>query len=231
MAIKPIKRMKVSDEVFEQMQNLLAEGEWKTGERLPSENELAEMFGVSRITVRQALQRLALLGLIETRLGEGSFVKEIEPGNNMNALIPAILFNREEMEQVLEFREIIEVESAKLAAQRATDEDIETLKKLWQKMKESEGKPVKFSQADLAFHMKVGEMTRNDFVIKTQGILRSTLQEAMNENIERMGYEPGIRYHGEMIKAFEARDSKYALQLMKEHLAHNRSFYVDKEQN
>ena len=76
--VKPIKRVSVGEQVFTQLKELLVQGEWKPGEKLPSENELAAQFGVSRITVRQALQKLGALGLVETRLGEGSFVKQLE---------------------------------------------------------------------------------------------------------------------------------------------------------
>ena len=124
MDIKPIKKVNVAEQVFEQLKDMLVKGVWKQGEKIPSENELAENFCVSRITVRQALQKLNVIGLIDTRLGEGSFVKEAEPGDNMNALIPAILMSKDRILQVLEFREIIEVESAKLAAERADEKDI-----------------------------------------------------------------------------------------------------------
>ena len=63
MGIVPIKKVNVGQMVFDQMQELLIRGEWKPGDRLPSENELAEMFNVSRITIRQALQKLSVLGL------------------------------------------------------------------------------------------------------------------------------------------------------------------------
>ena len=66
--------------MFEQLKDNLIQGTWKPGEKLASENELASLFGVSRITIRQALSRLAALGLVETRLGEGSFVAEQSPG-------------------------------------------------------------------------------------------------------------------------------------------------------
>ena len=63
MGIKPIQRVHVGEQVFEQLKKLLIQGEWKQGEKIPSENELADMFGVSRITIRQALQKLSTLGL------------------------------------------------------------------------------------------------------------------------------------------------------------------------
>ena len=74
MAIQKISRASIGDQVYQQMKDQIVNGEWKAGDRLPSENELAEQFGVSRVTVRGALQKLAALGLIETKLGDGSYV-------------------------------------------------------------------------------------------------------------------------------------------------------------
>ena len=76
LKVVPVKKSSASDQVFEQLKDNLIQGTWKPGEKLASENELASLFGVSRITIRQALSRLAALGLVETRLGEGSFVEK-----------------------------------------------------------------------------------------------------------------------------------------------------------
>lgn len=230
MSIKPIKKVNVSEQVFEQMKELLTKGEWKPGEKLPSENELAEKFCVSRITVRQALQKLNVLGLLDTRLGEGSFVREIEPGDSMNALLPAVLLNRDMLIQVEEFREIVEVESVKLAAERASEEDIAVLWRILHRMEGCQGNPKKFSAADLEFHMKLGEMTRNDLVVKTEGILQSTLQEAMEDIVEGIGYAPGIYYHRQLIEAMENHDGGRAASIMKEHLSNNRNFIIKEEE-
>lgn len=226
MSIKPIKKVNVSEQVFEQMKELLTKGEWKPGEKLPSENELAEKFCVSRITVRQALQKLNVLGLLETRLGEGSFVRQIEPGDSMNALLPAVLLNRDMLMQVEEFREIIEVEAVKLAVERASEEDIANLKKILRRMETCQGNSKKFGAADLEFHMKLGEMTRNDLMVKTQGILQSTLQEAIEDIVAGVGYAPGIYYHGQLIEAIENHDGRRAADIMKEHLSTNRNFIL-----
>ena len=124
MGIKPIKKVNVGEQVFEQLKRMLIEGEWEPGSKIPSENELADLFNVSRITVRQALQKLNALGLIETKLGEGSFVKSVDIGESMNALIPVMYLGEHSASQVFEFRQIIETECARLACERATEEDI-----------------------------------------------------------------------------------------------------------
>lgn len=88
MQITPIQKVNVVEEIFDQLQSMLIEGTWKPGDKIPSENELSETFGVSRMTIRQALQKMKALGLIETRSGSGSFVRKISPDDSLQDLVP-----------------------------------------------------------------------------------------------------------------------------------------------
>lgn len=202
MEIKPIKRIKVGEQVFQQLKEILLAGEWRPGDKVPSENELAQQFDVSRITVRQALQRLGALGLIETRRGEGSFVKEIDVGDSMNALIPTIYLGGNTQLEIIEFREIIETECAGLAAKRATPKDVEDLRAIWERMNDCKIRSdlQGFGEADFDFHFKIAEITKNPLIMKTNLILRDILQHAMRETIDKMGCENGLYYHNKLIE-------------------------------
>lgn len=226
MAIQRIQKIKVGEQVFEQLKQMLLSGEWVPGDKVPSENELANMFGVSRITVRQALQKLNALGLIETRFGEGSFVKNAEPGDVMQTLIPTAYLTANSIEQVMEFREIIDIESTRLAAKRVTSEDIKNLRLINQKMLQinaSENQN-KFAELDAEFHFEIGRITKNALMVKTNQILQDVLQSAMIEIIERMGGESAIKYHSLIIDALEQKDENLAVSLMREHLDKNYDF-------
>lgn len=226
MGIKPIKRIKVGEQVFQQMKELLLDGEWPPGEKLPSENELADKFDVSRITVRQALQKLSALGLVETRLGEGSYVKVIDAGDSMNALIPTMYLGQNSAMDIIEFREIIETECAGLAAKRATEKDITELEAIWDRMNKcKENADIKgFGNADLDFHFKVAEITGNPLIMKTNSILRDVLDRAMEKTIEKMGFENGLYYHKKLIQEIAEHDAKAAAATMREHIGKNELF-------
>lgn len=228
MSIKPIKRVNVGEQVFEQLKQLLIDGEWKQGEKLPSENSLAEMLGVSRITVRQALQKLGTLGLIETRLGEGSFVKVIDISDQLQPLVPTVYLSGNETEQVFEFRQIIDVESIRLAVPRCTDEDIAELKEIHRQMlqKKSEADSVGFAKMDTQFHFKISQITRNSLLIKTNEILRDVINTYVTMIINKMGQDTALEYHGKIIAAMEARDKTLAVDLMRKHLVNNIK-YID----
>lgn len=232
MSIKPIKRVNVGEQVFQQLKQLLIDGEWAPGDKIPSENDLADKFGVSRITVRQALQKLNALGLLETRLGEGSFVKELDVGESMNALIPTMYLEEDTALQVFEFLEIIETECARLAAVRATEEDINDLKDILERMiRCKESLDLKgFGRADLDFHFKVSQITKNVMIIKTISILRDVLEHSMEEVIDKMGCENGVFYHKKILKAIEDHDEKLARETMREHIQKNKMYFKHNEE-
>lgn len=224
MGIEPIKRVMVGEQVFQQMKELLITGEWRPGQKLPSENELAEKFNVSRITVRQALQKLSTLGLVETRLGEGSFVKEIDAGDSMNALIPTVYLGENMAAEILEFREIIETECAGIAAKRAVAQDITDLKEIWQRMRlcKDQLHLKEFAVEDLNFHFKIAEITQNRLIVRTNLILRDVLKRAMEETIDKMGCDNGLHYHKLIIQNIEAGDAIQASKTMREHIKKNK---------
>lgn len=218
MGIQPIKKANVSEQVYEQLKRQLLNGEWKQGDKIPSENELAEAFNVSRITVRHAIQKLTALGLIETRVGEGSFVREVKPGVYMNAIIPLAYLGENSTLEVLEFRYVVESESVGLAAERATQEDIAELKEILKNMEDVKEDTKLFAEADLRFHFKIAQITRNSLIIETYNILNDILETAMNDIVKRLGFEIGIYYHTKLLEAIEHHDSEQAKKIMKEHV-------------
>ena len=231
MGIKPIKKVRVGEQVFRQMKGLLISGEWRPGDKLPSETELAEQFGIRRITVRQARQRLSALNLIETRLGEGSFVKTVEIDQPLDNLISIAYLGTKTQSQVLEFRTILEVASAGLAAIRAGDEDLLLLQENLSHMKAiaAQKDDDAFSDLDLEFHTAIGQITKNPLIIRTNSILRDVLEPSMKEVIQRMGYETALRYHAQIIDAIRQKDSALAEDLMRKHIEENKAFFPEKD--
>lgn len=225
MEITPVKRTKLNDEVFHQMRELLAQGKWQSGERIPGENELCQLFGVSRITIRQALQQLTSLGLIETRPGKGRYVCQPEIGQLMEQLTPAVYLDAASMNQVNEFREMMDTWSAKQAALRASAADLAKLEENYQAMvacaKSQDWQT--FARLDLQFHMGIGDATGNSLIRRTYRILYDVLCISMVQIVERMG-DTALSYHRQLIDAIAAGDTALAEQIALHHLENNRQF-------
>ena len=120
------KKISASEQVFEALQSQISSGVWKVGDRLPSEGELAERYGVNRLTVRVALQKLNALGVVETRTGSGTYVIEFDFEGYLR-MASRFYGQSGMMKNVTEFRNHMEIECARLAWERGTDEELAEL--------------------------------------------------------------------------------------------------------
>ena len=227
MKIQPIKKVNAVEQVFDQMQGLLIDGTWNPGDKLPSENDLSAMFGVSRMTIRQSMQKLKALGLIETRTGSGSYVRELSPEDSLADLIPLVYIGGPSQMHVFQFREMIDSESARIATPLADEKSLQKLERILQEMKKAserdDGKA--FSKYDLKYHMAIVKLTGNPMIIKAYEILLNVLEESMVSVIEKMKYAPALRYHRKILDAMRSKDEALAEQLMREHIRLNYTYF------
>lgn len=162
-----IRQISATDQVCDKIKQCIREGVWEVGTRLPAESALAVRFGVNRLTVRMALQKLNTLGVLETRNGSGTYVMEFDFGNLINETAEFYM-EPELLENVSEFRKTVELECARLAIQRATPEEFDKLEHLlneYQKVTETIPTSLKeyqaVAEADLNFHRQICEMSHN----------------------------------------------------------------------
>lgn len=221
--IQPIKKVSISDQVFFQMKQLIIEREWLPGSKLPSEGELSTMFEVSRVTVRNALHKLSALELIETQLGDGSYVRQIDEGMSLNSLIP-VAYLETNVSSVLEFRREIESGTCAITAQKATEEDVKELRKALEKMLFLQNDLEALSVADQQFHYMIAKFSRNNLILKTYEIINDIYTAHMQDLVKSMGGEIGVYYHEKIVDAIEAHDSIKAREYMFKHITKNQEF-------
>ncbi len=218
MAIRPVKREKVSELVLEQMKDQILRGRWGTGSKIPSEARLTELFGVSRVSVREAIHRLVGMGVLCIRRGEGTFVNEILAADYFKTLLPILMIDAPSLDDMLDFRAMIEVGSARLAAQRADADDLTRMRATLAAMEATRGDRKRFSAEDLAFHTALAVASHNGVVVKVTAIVHDMLEVAMEEIVRITGYEGGLHYHRKILEAVERRDEQEAARLMAEHI-------------
>jgi GntR family transcriptional repressor for pyruvate dehydrogenase complex len=131
----PIKTSKISDEVYKQIVSLISNGQLKPGDKIPSERELSSEIGISRQSIREALNRAEVMGLIEVRQGEGSFILSSLEGLLKPPLTVIIEKEVERIFDFLEIRKLVEGWCAEKAALEATSEELEDMKEILDKMK------------------------------------------------------------------------------------------------
>jgi len=210
--IERIKRKNISDEVYEQLLKNISEQVWLPGSQLPSENDLAAMFGVSRVSVRTAIQKLTALGLLEAKNGEGTFVKRLNATMYLTPLLPMFVLKCQDIIEVLELRMGIEIISCRLAAERATPEDIEMLEKIFEQWKQSnQAKDVyKFASDDLDFHICIAKISRNSMIEHVLTTLKQPILIHLTEMIKRIGFELNVDMHYNIVQAIKEKDSEAA---------------------
>lgn len=219
VALKSIKKESLRSQVYVQLKSQLMAGVWKVGEKLPSENELCASFGVSRVTVRAAIQQLEILGLVETRHGGGNFVRDFSSINAMDAFHPLIQINEnQDVITVLEYRKIIEKGAIGLAAPKITKKDIAYLEETYATMLACTDDPKKHAYADYLFHFRLVQIAQNPIVAKVHGIINVILSAAMVDIVDMLGCEIGLRYHRQLIEALKKGDKAECEALMDAHI-------------
>jgi DNA-binding FadR family transcriptional regulator len=157
---KPVRSSLVK-QVVEQLAQRIEAGIWLVGERIPAEPDLVEQLGVSRNTLREAVQALIHTGMLEARQGDGTYVRsDSEFGAAMQRRL-----QRSTVEEILEARYGLEREMARLAALRRTDEDMKVIQESLAQAKQNKSNSEAYVQADLAFHMAVAAATHNNVMI------------------------------------------------------------------
>ena len=222
------KRVGVGEEVFQEMKQMILTQEWKPGSKLPSEQALCEIFGVSRVTIRSALLRLNALSLVETRLGDGSYVKRLESCDNISGLIPTA-YLEDDFETITEFRMELESGACAIAARRATKKDAAELQRILKRMGDLQNDLSALALMDLKFHYTIAKISRNNLIIKTYEIIHETYAAHIKRMVGVMGGSLGIYYHDKIAAAIEAHDVDAARDAMYKHIHSNLEFAHDKK--
>lgn len=222
-----IERKKVSSLVREELIKMIKSGELPPNSKLPTEQELAEKFGVSRVPLREALSVLEATGVIESKQGGGSWVKEV----NLATMLDSVQFEMVDVRQVhdlLEMRTIVESEAAFLAAERHKEEDIKELYESLLAFKQvmDDDKRVGY-EADYAFHRVLVKAAYNPFLTQTIDHLSDLHLRALKFSLEKnLGWSSKrkevYREHEKIYEAIKKRDAEAAKNAVIEHLTNVR---------
>lgn len=161
MFFKPIKPQKMSAQIAEQIRSSILAATFSPGQKLPPERELAEQFGVSRPSIREALNILAAAGLVESHQGGGTIVKSLLEIANGTPLSELIKNERARALDVIEVRKSLEASTAYYAAQRALPDDVRNLEKIVAEMEENNAQNKPSIELDAHFHITVAQVTHN----------------------------------------------------------------------
>ncbi len=177
--LKPVEKQRVADEIVEQLRSLILTGQYQAGAKLPPERELAKKLGVNRASLREALKKLEHLGLVRIRQGDGTRVQNFMETSGIELvrhLIPlGDAVDPELTRDVMEFRRIVGREVSRLAAERATSEDIEKLREIALRAVDPELPPTRVFELDFEFYVAVTAAAKNRVMV----LLINTVRDAV----------------------------------------------------
>ena len=217
----PVAVARASSAITEQIRSAILTGRLKAGDRLSPERELAEQFGVSRVTVRDALRSLEAMGLIEVKVGArgGAFVTAPTGSKVAQTMSDMMLMAATTPEDIVEARLIVELGTVTLACARASDEDITLLRELCERGREALAAGNYSRELSWDFHAKLGQAAHNRAVGGLTQSFRSTL--SMHPLRVREGsraHELTVEEHLRIVEALERRDGGEARRAMADHL-------------
>lgn len=206
--------------VADELRAAILSGRYPTGHRLPAERELAEMFDVSRPTVREAVIALELQELVEVRVGAGVFVTDSGTAERVRGVGPELTIGPFEL---MEARKIIESETTALAATLIDDEQLERLDAIIDSMEEENRLEIQGESADRQFHVAIAECTGNSALVSVIDNLWAIRQSSpmfknVMEKARSKGVKPMIDEHRGIVAALRKRDPVAARAAMQEHL-------------
>lgn len=217
---RAIEQRKVSAQIVDQVKSLIANGRLKPGDALPPERELMKVFNVSRPTLREALNTLSTMGFVQMAQRRRTRVKSLVPSNITEPLHHLLKEDMKVSLELIESRSIIETGNVRLAAKRATQDDIERLEKCLEKMGQKLRDNKSFTAEDAAFHLAIAEATHN----KIQTHLMFSIYDLLKEKVGLCYFNDETDYmyqqHCDIVEAIKARDERRAQNRMEVHLSY-----------
>ena len=217
-AIGAIRKSKLSEEVASRLEQLIAR-QLKPGDKLPPERLLVEMFQVSRSSIRDAIRRLELIGLVEPRQGAGTVVRDLSVRATNNQIADALRQKRELITELLDVRCILEPALAARAALRISAEQIAKLEEI---LRRQEGKVRTGESAveeDTEFHYNIALATGNTVILKVLDVLMDLLRNTRERSLQTEGRpQKSFNGHQRILAAFKRRDAAAAEAAMSRHL-------------
>lgn len=217
--IVKVEKVNLVDEVYRQILQQITSGNWSEGEKIASENQLTKSFAVSRVVIREALQRLRSEKYIITKQGIGSFVTN---PNNYDKPEVEIELSEGMYEQMIQFRQALEFASVELSVIYGTEEDYERLRNCVAKMSESREDLEAFSKADFDFHYAVVQCSHNELfeqaMLANKKVIIQILME-MNRVPKSQSF--AVDTHEMIAEAMSRKDAAAALKEYEKNIKYN----------
>ena len=207
-----------SKKAYDFILSQLKSGNWKPGEKIYTEMELCSQLDLSRVAVREAIERCVALGLLTRRKGDGTYVMDFGIGTVLDAITPLLTLKPLDLMDVLVFRYYFEAGNIQEFVRNCDQEHLDALEETYERMKANLRNPSVFYQADYDFHDIIAKGTKNPLTIEISEMLREVLLNAQQTINYTIGTSVGIEYHERIINALREKDERLAVIMMERHI-------------
>ena len=216
--IEPIRRSKLYQGIVEQIETLLEKGQLRPGDQLPPERALADQFQVSRASVREALRTLELLGIVETRAGGGTFVRRVAP-DDLARPLQTLIARGHTLQDVIEFRGVVEPAVAALAATRVTPAQLDELRDILVAQQSKVAAGETYADEDTRFHELIGDAAGNELLTTMLGVIWDVLRTSREQwLLTNARAHASLEAHHRVYDALARHDAEAARQASAEHI-------------
>ncbi len=227
--MKILEKSSLTDLVVKTVLEEIKAGRFKPNDRIPTIDKLSESLNVGISTIREGLQQLQSMGVVEIKQGKGTYIRsDISYSQFLKNIDLLLIFSKHDLFNLLDARQLIEAETARLAAKRIVASEMKELNKLLIDMKTNIDEIDAFSQADIEFHLKIAECSGNPilhiFLKAIQGVFNEEVKAVANLEEAR---QKAVRYHQDIYNALKKNDEKEAAKKMSSHITEVKQTITD----
>jgi GntR family transcriptional repressor for pyruvate dehydrogenase complex len=217
--VTPIRRTTLAASAFEQLISHVVNGDWKAGDCIPPERDLCQQLGIARSSLREALKAMELVGMLDSRVGDGTFVCPRSEFLSRPLLWAITGADSKEFDEIMEARIIIEENLAGLAAERGTEQEIAAIGETIQMLQSSIARAEPILEADMAFHLAIARASHNNVLAKSVQLLRNLMRQWLFYKVLVPNVAPLIlKRHVAIHRAIAQRKPRAARREMRLHL-------------
>lgn len=217
--VAPIEKTRVAEAAFDQLISFVVKSHWRAGDKIPPERELCQQLGIARTSLREALKAMEMIGMLDSRVGDGTFVCPRSEFLARPLLWTFTGMDHEELRDILEARLFMERDLAGLAAERGAEEQVDKIGEALQVMRQRLGDGASILDADMDFHQAIAEAAHNDVMRMAVQLLRNLIRHWIERKLEME--DVGVKtldQHAAIYKAIRKRDPAAAREAMRKHL-------------
>jgi GntR family transcriptional repressor for pyruvate dehydrogenase complex len=216
--MRSLRRTYLYEKVSEEIRDYILENGLTEGDRLPSEQELCAMLGVSRTPLREGLRLLQLLGVIESKVGEGTFVRDLDLDSILTHIAPFLRQDEDDLLDLMEVRGVLEIQAFHLAIKRVSPENLAEMRQALEATRAKFGTEESCVEEDMAFHRAIFKAAGNKVLLRLLDAMTDFLRDVRREGIKVTGVETIYEHHKMLYDVLCEGDEEKAVVTMRAHL-------------